>query len=68
MGPLYKRHTGRNDPTRQVSADSDNGFGALWNWNRSGDALYTAIVYADEVEFAKTNFAVNTFGVEFLPA
>ena len=52
--------------TVSVCGDSNNGFGALYNWNRSGDGIHTAIAYADGVEFARANFAVKTFGVEFL--
>ncbi|MEC7864250.1 MAG: hypothetical protein VYB55_04230, partial [Bacteroidota bacterium] len=52
--------------TVDVCGDSNNGFGALYNWNRFGDGIHTAIAYADGVEFARANFAVKTFGVEFL--
>ena len=52
--------------TVSVCGDSNNGFGALYNWNRFGDGIHTAIAYADGVEFARANFAVKTFGVEFL--
>jgi len=43
-----------------------NGFGALWNWNRFGDGIHTAVAYADGEEFDRTNFTVTTFGKEFL--
>ena len=57
--------TERTD-TASVCGDSDNGFGALWNWNKFGDGLHTAVAYADGVEFDRADFTVTTFGVEFL--
>ncbi len=42
--------TERTD-TASDCGESDNGFGAPWNWNQFGDGLHTAIAYADGMEF-----------------
>ena len=57
--------TERTD-TASVCGDSNNGFGALYNWNRFGDGTHTAVAYADGVEFGRANFTVTTFGTEFM--
>ena len=57
--------TDRPDTT-SVCGDSNNGFGALYNWNRLGEGIHTAVAYADGVEFDRSTFTVTTFGVEML--
>ncbi len=49
-----------------MCGDTANGFVALWNWGRLGDGTYTAVVYDNGVEFARTTFTVVTPGEEFL--
>lgn len=57
--------TSRNDTT-SICGDSDNGFGALINWNVLGDGNHTIRAYADGVEFGSATFNVTTLGVAFL--
>jgi hypothetical protein len=51
--------------TQSVCGDSDNGFGLVINWNLIGQGTHQIVAYADGVEFARTWFAVGSFGVEF---
>jgi hypothetical protein len=57
--------TSRTD-TAGVCGDSDNGFGALFNWNLLGDGTHTIKAFADGVEFGSAVFDVATLGVPFL--
>ena len=45
--------------------DSDVGFVAIWNWGNLDDGEYTAVVYDDGVEFARSTFRVVTTGEAF---
>ena len=43
--------------------DHDNvGFVAIWNWGNLADGAYTAVVYDNGVEFARSAFTVVTLG------
>lgn len=42
------------------------GFLTIWNYGELGDGEHTAIVYDDEVEFARSTFEVVTFGEAFV--
>ncbi len=43
------------------------GFVAIWNWgNLGGDGTYTAVVYDNAVEFARSTFTVTTLGEAFV--
>ena len=57
--------TSRGD-TAGVCGDTNNGFGALLNWNQLGDGTHTIRAFADGVEFADVVFDVATLGVPFL--
>ncbi len=47
--------------------DHDNvGFVAIWNWANLGDGTYTAVVYDNNVEFARSTFEVATLGEAFV--
>ena len=45
--------------------DADVGFVTIWNWGNLDDGAYTAIVYDDGVEFARSTFRVVTTGEAF---
>ena len=48
-------------------ARADVGFVAIWNWgNLGGDGIYTAVVYDNAVEFARSTFTVTTLGEAFI--
>lgn len=64
--PVQTAYGTERTDTQSVCGDSDNGFGALYNWNRFGDGAHTAIAYADGVEFGRANFTVTTLSGEFL--
>ena len=60
--------------TEALCADTDNGFGLLFNWNlllldadppRDAGA-FTVRALADSVEFGRTTFTVTTLGEEFI--
>ena len=53
--------TSRAD-TLAVCGDTDNGFGALLNWNLLGDGAHTIRAFADGVEVAAATFEVATLG------
>jgi hypothetical protein len=57
--------TARGD-TAGPCGDSDNGFGALLNFNLLGDGTHVARAYADGVQFAQSTFEVATLGVQFM--
>ena len=57
--------TSRGD-TAGVCGDTNNGFGALLNWNLLGDGTHTITAFADGVEFGSAVFDVATLGVPFL--
>lgn len=52
--------------TRGVCGDTNNGFVTIWNWGNLGDGQYTAVVYDNGREFARSTFRVVTTGEEFL--
>ena len=52
--------------TRGVCGDTNNGFVTIWNWGNLGDGQYTAVVYDNGQEFARSTFRVVTTGEEFL--
>ena len=54
------------EDTRRVCGTVHNGFitQVNWNWLRSG--TYTAVAYADGIEFARSTFTAATTGEEFL--
>ncbi len=54
--------TERTDVLNAGACDSaDVGFVAIWNWgNLGGDGTYTAIVYDNAVEFARSTFTATT--------
>ena len=52
--------------TEGVCADTDNGFGLVFNWNLLGDGVHTVRALADGVEFGRATFTVTTLGGEFL--
>ena len=57
--------TSRAD-TLAVCGDTDNGFGALLNWNLLGDGPHTIRAFADGVEVAAATFEVATLGEPFV--
>jgi len=57
--------TSRGD-TAGVCGDSDNGFGALLNWNLLGDGTHTLRAFADGAEIGSATFDVATLGTPFL--
>lgn len=57
--------TSRGD-TAGVCGDTNNGFGALLNWNLLGDGTHTIKAFADGVEFGNAVFDIATLGVPFL--
>lgn len=52
--------------TAERCGDSNNGFGAVVNWNRSGNGIHNLKAYRDGVQFADVNFFITTLGVEYL--
>ncbi len=52
--------------TAGVCADSQSGFGLLFNWNLLGDGPHTVRAFADGIEFGSARFTVTTLGTEFL--
>ncbi len=66
-GPLVDTAYGtpRAD-TEPVCGDTNNGFGALFNWSLLGDGPHTLRLFADGVELASATFEVATLGVPFL--
>jgi hypothetical protein len=57
--------TERTD-TQATCGDANNGFGLTINWNEIGYGAHTLHAYADNVEFARVNFAIATLGSKFL--
>lgn len=57
--------TSRAD-TAAICGDTDNGFGALVNWNLFGDGPHTIVAFVDGIAFAQATFDVATFGTAFL--
>ena len=56
----------RGDVRRQGACpDSDVGFVAVMNWGELGDGEHTAVVYDNDVPFARSTFAVVTTGAAF---
>ena len=55
----------------EICGDTDNGFGALFNWNRLGDGVHTVVAYVDAEELGRATVRVTTVGEgdeeEFLP-
>ncbi len=48
--------------------DGLNGFVAIWNWGLLSDGEHTAVVYDNDMEFARSTFTVVNFGQEFVEA
>ena len=46
--------------------DGLNGFVAIWNWGLLSDGEHTAVVYDNDMEFARSTFSVVNFGQEFV--
>ena len=56
----------RGDVRRQGACpDSDVGFVAVMNWGELGDGEHTAVVYDNDVPFARSTFTVVTTGAAF---
>ena len=56
----------RGDVRRQGACpDSDVGFVAVMNWGELGDEEHTAVVYDNDVPFARSTFMVVTTGAAF---
>ena len=49
-----------------ICGDTNNGFVAIWNWANLDDGEHTAVVYDNEVEFARSTFEVGTLGENFV--
>ncbi len=64
--PIPLAYGNRRTDTRSVCGDDNNGFVSIWNWASLGDGTHTAVVYDNEVEFARSTFHVMTTGEEFL--
>ena len=59
----------RGDTSASCNDDDGlNGFVAIWNWGLLSDGPHTAVVYDNEVEFARSTFSVVNFGQEFVEA
>ena len=54
--------------TSGVCGDANNGFVAIWNWGLLSDGEHTAVVYDNDMEFARSTFSVVNFGQEFVEA
>ena len=52
--------------TSGVCGDANNGFVAIWNWGLLSDGKHTAVVYDNDMEFARSTFSVVNFGQEFV--
>ena len=51
--------TSRLDTEGYCGGHSDTGYALLWNWNILGDGQHTVRVFADGVEFVRTQGRVN---------
>jgi hypothetical protein len=65
VAPQIAYGTNRGD-TQGACGDTNNGFGALFNWNLLGDGTHTLVATVDGVELARATFRVQTLGVSFL--
>jgi len=63
LGTAYG--TARGD-TLTACGDTNNGFGALLNWNLLGDGPHSIRAFADGAEFGSAEFTVTTLGTRFL--
>lgn len=65
-GTIPLAYRNERPDTAGVCGDTNNGFVAIWNWGNLGDGTYTAIVFDNGVEFARSTFTVTTPGEDFL--
>jgi hypothetical protein len=65
VAPQIAYGTNRGD-TQGECGDTNNGFGALFNWNLLGDGTHTLVATVDGVEIGRSTFRVQTLGVPFL--
>lgn len=49
-----------------LCGDTDNGFGALFNWNRLADGEHTVVALVDGEELGRATVTVTTLGGEFV--
>lgn len=62
--PIPLAYPSERPDTAGVCGDTDNGFVAIWNWAELGRGRHTAVAYDNDVEFARSTFMVETFGLE----
>ncbi len=62
--PIPLAYLNERADTAGICGDMNNGFVAIWNWAELGRGRHTAVVYDNDVEFARSTFTVETFGLE----
>jgi hypothetical protein len=63
---VYGSARGDTGVSAVCNDDGLNGFVAIWNWGLLSDGEHTAVVYDNDMEFARSTFSVATLGEEFV--
>ena len=61
---VYGSARGDTGVSAVCNDDGLNGFVAIWNWGLLSDGEHTAVVYDNDMEFARSTFSVVNFGQE----